>query len=366
MLSPLPTSRRTSCRGVDAAESTPDAGGTTAGACADDRPDREGPGDRDGAGCALVGPGRAGTTVALAARRRGLVGRRRVAGRAPDAPSARGRGSSLRARAADVADAGAAPTLVDHRDTRRARSEAAARRGRGRSSRARSWCISPARAGSTRSTHLGGARPTSSSARCTRSRRSRRPRPARRASPGPWAGVAGAPAVRTLADELGLTPFELADDDRPATTPPRRSPRTTSLRCSARSSASPRRVGAACRVRPLVRATVDNASRSGPGTRSPGRSRAATSRPSMPSPRRVAADEQRRVPRAGALPRRGSPSATTRSCSTLLGRVLAHERRIQTSSRSPSCAPPATQARAGGRRVGLVPTMGYFHAGTAR
>ena len=63
--------------------------------------------------------------------------------------------------------------------------------------------------------------------------------------PGSWAAVAGDPQVTALAEELGLQPFTLADEERTryhATAVV--SPRTTSSRSSVRSSGSRRR--AAC------------------------------------------------------------------------------------------------------------------------
>ena len=124
---------------------------------------------------------------------------------------------------------------------------------------------------------------------------------------GVWAGVAGPPAVRALAEELGMTPFELADGDRAAL--PRcgddRRP-TTSPRCSARSSASPRprRCPSPRSNRSCARRST-TASRWARSTRSPVLSRAARSRPSS-----VTSAPWRRtssVPTARwRLPRRGS------------------------------------------------------------
>ena len=73
----------------------------------------------------------------------------------------------------------------------------------------------------------------------------------RRAAPvGAWFGVSaeGDPLAADVVADLGGRAIAVADADRAATTPPPSSPRTTSSRCSARSSGSPPR--SACRSTP--------------------------------------------------------------------------------------------------------------------
>jgi predicted short-subunit dehydrogenase-like oxidoreductase (DUF2520 family) len=155
---------------------------------------------------ALVGPGRAGTTVAAALAGRGwrVVA---VAGRGPDAPSTRAAAARLGAPAVGVEDAaGAALVIVATPDG--AIEDAAAR-------------LAPALAPDALVVHLSGARGLDALAGV----------PARVGAlhplqtfpdvdaglarlPGSWCAVAGDPEVAELAAELGLRPVTLDDADR--------------------------------------------------------------------------------------------------------------------------------------------------------
>jgi predicted short-subunit dehydrogenase-like oxidoreductase (DUF2520 family) len=156
---------------------------------------------------ALVGPGRAGTTVAAALAERGwrVVA---VAGRDPTAPSTVSAAERLGAGAVAVEDAAQGADLVIVATPDRAIEEVAAR-------------IAPAVARETLVIHLSGARGLAALAAV----------PARVGAlhplqtlpdveggadrlAGSWCAVAGDPAVHDLAVTLGLRPVEVDDTDR--------------------------------------------------------------------------------------------------------------------------------------------------------
>jgi predicted short-subunit dehydrogenase-like oxidoreductase (DUF2520 family) len=156
---------------------------------------------------ALVGPGRAGTTIAaaLAGRGRQVVA---VAGRRPDAPSTRAAAARLGAPAVAVEEAARGADVVIVATPDGAIEDAAARLSAG---------VTP----DTLVVHLSGARGLDALAGV----------PARVGAlhplqtfpdadaglarlPGSWCAVAGDPAVTQLATELGLRPVILDDADR--------------------------------------------------------------------------------------------------------------------------------------------------------
>jgi predicted short-subunit dehydrogenase-like oxidoreductase (DUF2520 family) len=156
---------------------------------------------------ALVGPGRAGTTVAAALADRGwrIVA---VAGRRPDAPSTRAAAARFGAPAVAVEDAASGADLVLVATPDGAIEDAAARLARG---------VTPR----TLVIHLSGARGLDALAGVPARVGALHPLqtfpdadagPAR--LPGSWCAVAGDPAVTELAAELGLRPVALDDADR--------------------------------------------------------------------------------------------------------------------------------------------------------
>ena len=163
---------------------------------------------------ALVGPGRAGTALALA-----LVGAGyravAVAGRTPDAASTRAVAEQLGAPAVDVTDAGRAAHLVvlatpDHAiETEAATVGASLRAGalvihlagaRGLDA------LDPIRSARP-DVHVGALHPLQTLPSGDAGREALR---------GAWAAVAGPSSVTELALELGLRPFTVADADRAA------------------------------------------------------------------------------------------------------------------------------------------------------
>ena len=162
---------------------------------------------------ALIGPGRAGTTIALGLLEQGwtVVG---VAGRAPDAPSTTSAAACLASRPALVSEVGARRRARDRRDARPGDRAGAADRRTRRSNRARSSCTSRVRAASTCSRRCSNAGPGCGSARCTRCSRSRRRRSGSSASPARGPRSRAIPRSPTSPASLGLRPFELADSDR--------------------------------------------------------------------------------------------------------------------------------------------------------
>ena len=270
---------------------------------------------------ALVGPGRAGTTVALALVGARLDGRSRSPAARPTPRRRVGRGRRLGAPAVEVADAGRDADLVIVATPDAAIADAAAALAPARCAPARWWCTSPARARSRSSTSCRPRGPTSRSVRSTRCSRCRRPSSASRVSPVRGARSTGPPSVERLALSLGLRPFRRRAADRgPRTTRPRPSRPTTSSRCSARRS----RVAEAAGVPPeallpLVRASRRQRRRArAPATRSPDRSRAATPTPSPATSTRSPPDERARLPRARRARRSRLSGRDDRATSTTL------------------------------------------------
>ena len=160
-----------------------------------------------------------------------------------------------------------------------------------------------------------------------------------------------------------MHPFVVADDaPRRRTTRPPSSRRTTSSRCSARSSASPRPAGVPFDAFvPLVRG--HGRQRRGPGSRprrSPDRSRAATSR-RLPPHLDALPDGERDTYRAWRAAALALTGATTPSFARAAPRDVLGVITVTRVARAPRRR--ATTRGPVGRRVGLVPTMGYFHAG---
>lgn len=156
---------------------------------------------------ALVGPGRAGTTIASALVRRGWTAAA-VAGRSADAPSTRAAAAHLGARAVPVADVGAGADLVIVATPDGAIEAAVA-------------ALSASVRSAALVIHLAGAHGLDVLAAA----------PARRGAlhplqsipsvdvglarlPGSWCAVAGDPQVEELAVTLGMHPFTVADGDR--------------------------------------------------------------------------------------------------------------------------------------------------------
>jgi len=161
---------------------------------------------------ALVGPGRAGTSVALLLVRRGWRATA-VAGRAPEAASTRALAARLRAPAVAVAAAGREAELVVLATPDGAIDEAAA---------AVAGSLEPG----ALVVHLSGARTLDALEAVARVRpdcatgslHPLQTLPSGDAGehrlPGSWAAVGGAPAVTELAEELGLRSFRVDDADR--------------------------------------------------------------------------------------------------------------------------------------------------------
>jgi predicted short-subunit dehydrogenase-like oxidoreductase (DUF2520 family) len=161
---------------------------------------------------ALVGPGRAGTSVALALAGRGwrAVG---VVGRSPAAPSTRHAVARLGAAPVETATAGTGAALVVVA-TPDAEIEAVAR------------ALAPGLESNALVVHLSGARGREALVPITDARSDvsigalhplqtfAAPDPERLT--GAWAAVAGGPAVTELAIELGLRPFVVDDEQRAA------------------------------------------------------------------------------------------------------------------------------------------------------
>jgi predicted short-subunit dehydrogenase-like oxidoreductase (DUF2520 family) len=161
---------------------------------------------------ALVGPGRAGASLALLLARHG---RRAVAvaGRAPDASPTRTLAARLGTSTAEVGEAGRGAALVVVATPDPVIDEAAA---------AVAGSLEPG----ALVIHLSGARTLDALAAVARLRPDcaigslhplqTLPSPDAGAArlPGSWAAVAGAEAVTTLAEELELRPFRVDDADR--------------------------------------------------------------------------------------------------------------------------------------------------------
>jgi predicted short-subunit dehydrogenase-like oxidoreductase (DUF2520 family) len=220
--------------------------------------------DTPGRACALVGPGRAGTAVALA-----LVETGRhvvtVAGRSADAPSTRAAAEQFAARAVAVDEVGHDADLVVIATSDTAIEPTAA-------------TIAPGLQADALVVHLSGARGLDALAPIAESRPDVRigalhplqtlagpDAAAREALRGAWAAVAGPDAVAELARELGLRPFHVDDAHRA---------RYHAAACVASNHVvallgQVDRLATAAGVPfeafvPLVRASVDNAFASGP------------------------------------------------------------------------------------------------------
>jgi predicted short-subunit dehydrogenase-like oxidoreductase (DUF2520 family) len=213
---------------------------------------------------ALVGPGRAGASLALLLTRHGHRAVA-VAGRAPDAVSTRALAARLGAPAATVGEAGRGAALVVVATPDPAIDEAAA---------ALAGSLEPG----ALVIHLSGACTLEALAPVARLRpdcstgslHPLQTLPSADAGaarlPGSWAAVAGGEAVTALADELGLRPFRVDDADR-------------ALYHAAAAVAANHLVALLGQVErlaraagvpfeaflPLVRASVDNAAELGPG-----------------------------------------------------------------------------------------------------
>jgi predicted short-subunit dehydrogenase-like oxidoreductase (DUF2520 family) len=161
---------------------------------------------------ALIGPGRAGTTIALALLEQGweVVG---VAGRAPDAPSTTAAVACLASRPALISEVARGAALVIIATPDRAIEQVIA-------------TAEPAIEPGALVVHLAGSRGLDVFAGLLERRTGVRVGalhplqsfPSATAGierlAGAWAAVAGDPGVADLARSLGLRPFELADSDR--------------------------------------------------------------------------------------------------------------------------------------------------------
>ena len=358
---------------------------------------------------ALIGPGRAGTTIAIAPAGAGLDvvgGRRSGAGCAVDhrrrrvprfAPRAGLRG---RARRGARARRHARP-----RDRAGARSPPSRR-----SSPARSSCTSRVRAASTCSRRCSNGARASGSARCTRCSRSRRRPPGVERLAGAWAAVAGDPGrrrhraiardaarsssptptasryhaaavvasnhlvallgqVERLAATCGV-PFEAFAPARArvgrervrARARPTRSPaRSPAATCDRRAAPARSRPGRARRVpRPGARGRPAR-----PAGATPASTACSTTCATHPGTHRDDEPVSRHAPgrRSGRIGRRATMTWSDPPVRTRRGRNRARPSECSTSRRSPSCAPRAIARGPTGTAVGLVPTMGFLHEG---
>ena len=214
---------------------------------------------------ALIGPGRAGTTISLGLVEQGwtVVA---VAGRAPDAASTVAAAACLAAPPGARVRSGAR-CVARHRGNTRPchRASSDGRRTGDRAGRARS-CTSPVHAGSMCSTRCSRSARAFVSARSTRCNRSRRRRSAVERLPGAWAAVAGDPAVTEIA-RPARAPHVRDRGRRPGRVSHRgrRWRRITWSRCSARSTGWRRRCGVPFEAfAPLVLSSVQNAFSLGP------------------------------------------------------------------------------------------------------
>jgi predicted short-subunit dehydrogenase-like oxidoreductase (DUF2520 family) len=212
---------------------------------------------------ALVGPGRAGTAVAI-----GLVAAGwsviRVAGRAPDAPSVVDAATRFGAEPVDTEDAGRGAQLVvlatpDAAIREAARVVAASLEPSAlvvHLSGAHGLDVLDAIAATRRDVELGALHPLQTL-----------PSPEIGATrlAGAWAGIAGPPAVRVLAEDLGMRAFELEESHRAAyhAAATIASNHVTALLGQVERVASTASVPLAA-FEPLVRATVDNCFAMGP------------------------------------------------------------------------------------------------------
>jgi predicted short-subunit dehydrogenase-like oxidoreductase (DUF2520 family) len=161
---------------------------------------------------ALVGPGRAGTSLALSLRAHGWRPVA-VAGRSPEAASTRAAAERLAVPVRPTAVVGAGATLVVVATPDAAIDDAAAR-------------LAPSLEPGALVVHLSGARGVDALDAVRRLRpdcevgalHPLQTLPSSDAGvarlPGSWAAVSGGPAVAALATELGLHPFRVDDADR--------------------------------------------------------------------------------------------------------------------------------------------------------
>jgi predicted short-subunit dehydrogenase-like oxidoreductase (DUF2520 family) len=206
---------------------------------------------------ALVGPGRAGTTLALAMQARGWT-LRGVAGRAPEAPSVLAASAALGAPARDVASVGHDADVVLIATPDAAIADAAAATAPGLRVGALVLHLSGActldeldKLRVARSdVEVGSLHPLQSL-----------PSPETGVArlPGSWCAVAGPPAVERLAVSLGMRPFRVSDRDRVSyhAAATIASNHVVALLAQAARIADAAGVPPAALV-PLVRATLDN------------------------------------------------------------------------------------------------------------
>ena len=189
--------------------------------------------------------------------------------------------------------------------------------------------------------------------------------------PGSWAAIAGDPEVVTLAEELGLRPFVVPDSER------------TRYHAAAAVAANHvvalmgqvERLAASCGVPveafgPLVRASVDNAFRLGSAAALTGPIERGDLRTVEAHLRADRSGRARRLPRARS--RSGPPHRSARHRPRPSARRPAPAGSPRVGLASPRLFHVETiaelrdrcaAARGSGGRVGLVPTMGYLHAG---
>ncbi|HEY8216555.1 MAG TPA: DUF2520 domain-containing protein [Acidimicrobiia bacterium] len=213
--------------------------------------------------CTLVGAGRAGTAVAIALHAAGWSVPR-VAGRDPSSPAVTSAAARFGAEPVDVAEAGRSAALVlvatpdaAIRDTARVvagslETGALVVHLSGALGLDALDAVSAARA----DVSVGALHPLQTL-----------PSPEVGAArlAGAWAAIAGPPAVRALAEELRMTPFEVADRDRAAyhAAATVASNHLTALLGQVERIASSAAVPLAA-FEPLVQATVDNCFALGP------------------------------------------------------------------------------------------------------
>ena len=319
---------------------------------------------RTGRAVALVGPGRAGTTVVAALVARGGP-RVAVAGRAPDAASTHAGRRATRCcprSRSPTPDGGADIVVVATPDAAIADAAVA---------------LAPGLEPGALVLHLSGActleeldklRPGASR------RRDRLAAPAAalavrrgRADPPGRLVVRGRRPrrVERLALSLGMRPFRVARATaRPLPRrrdhrlePPRRAARPGRPHRRRRGRSPPRRCW------PLVRATVDNVEALGANDALDRSGRTRRRRHRRPSPRRVARRRAGDVPRPrgrGAVAQRSRRRTARRPAR---GRRVGGRRPMNTVTTIAELRATCDAARAAGKRVGFVPTMGFFHDG---
>ena len=242
---------------------------------------------------ALVGPGRAGTTVAAVARRRADGPRSRSPAGSPTRPRRAGAPTARARPRSTVADVGRGRRPRARRHARRRDRRRRAPRWRRRLDPARSSCTSPARARSTSSTSCSAERPDVEIGALH----------PLQSFPSAELGCRAAPRLvvrgrRALPQSTGSRVARHAPVPgrrRPAGRVPRgRDRRVEPPRRAARPGGRVPRTRPACPPEALLPLCghVDNVDALGAGARSPGRSRAATSTPSPGISTRSPADER--------------------------------------------------------------------------